>query len=190
MRNWVTAAALGAAALGSLGAIGAQAQDAARPAPPPRGGPLMQADADDDGIVTRDEVIANADRRFAEQDANHDGKLTEDERRAFREQRWGARRAPPPGADGTQPPPGADGALPPPMPGEARHGRHHGRGTETQAQFRDRALRMFDRIDANHDGRIDPQERDAAMLMMRARRIGPNGDRDTPPPPPAREPGN
>ena len=32
-----------------------------------------------------------------------------------------------------------------------------------------------DRIDTNHDGRIDAREREAMMLMMRARRVG--GDR-------------
>ena len=48
-----------------------------------------------------------------------------------------------------------------------------GRGGEprdwTQADFRERALRRFDRVDTNRDGTIDPQEREAARLLMRAR---------------------
>lgn len=46
----------------------------------------------------------------------------------------------------------------------------------TREQFRERALRMFDRADTNQDGRVDQQEREAMRLMMRARRIGPDGD--------------
>ncbi|WP_375249853.1 hypothetical protein [Sphingomonas sp.] len=157
----------------------------------PGGGMMMRADADHDGVITRAEVIAEADRAFADMDANHDGKVTPDERRAFRDARREQREArhaarrdggemPPP------PPPGArpDRAAPPPHGGEDGMRRER---TVTQAQFRDRALRLFDRVDTNHDGRVDQQEREAARMLMRARMIGPNGDRSggaTPPPPP------
>jgi hypothetical protein len=123
-------------------------------------------------VVTRDEAAADADRRFAAMDANHDGKLTRDERRAWREQR----RAPPRGG---------------PPPGEVREGgakRHQGkRDAEVSLDdFRARELRRFDRIDTNHDGRIDQREREAMMLMMRARRAGGDGPPprggDMPPP--------
>ena len=144
MKTWITAAALGAVMLGGLGAASVQAQAA----PPPA--PRQHADDDGDGVVTRDEAAADADRRFAAMDTNHDGKLTRDERRAWRAQR----RAPAPRDD-------ADGA---------RRARRD--ADQTQVAFRERALKRFDRIDTNHDGRIDAKEREAMMLLMRARRVG------------------
>lgn len=149
MKTWITAAAVGAAMLGGLGAASVQAQT---PPPPPPPAPMQTPDGDGDGVVTREEAIADADRRFAAMDTNHDGKLTRDERRAWREQR----RPPPPSRD------------------------EHGDGTrrarrdtdQTLAAFRDRALKRFDRIDTNHDGRIDAKEREAMMMLMRARRVG------------------
>ena len=147
----MTAAALGAAALGGLASAGAIAQAPATPAPVPA--PMMAGD----GISSRDEAAADADRRFATMDANHDGKLTADERRAWREQH-----------------------RPPPRRAGASDRRDE---AQTQADFRDRALRRFDRIDTNRDGRIDAREREAAMLLMRARRIG--HDRPVPPADPA-----
>ena len=157
MKTWMTAAALGAAMLGGLGAASVQAQT-----PPPPPAPMQTPDGDGDGVVTRDEAAADADRRFAAMDANHDGKLSRDERRAWRAQR----RAPPPGDR---------------MGGPDRRARRD--MDQTQAEFRDRALKRFDRIDTNHDGRIDAKEREAMMLMMRARRVG--HDRDMPPADPA-----
>lgn len=151
MKTWITAAALGAAMLGGLGVASVQAQT-----PPPPPAPMQQSDADGDGVVTRDEAAADADRRFAAMDTNHDGKLTRDERRAWREQR----RAPPPPRDGRGDGDG-DGAR-----------RHRRDADQTQAEFRDRALKRFDRIDTNHDGRIDANEREAMMMLMRSRRLG------------------
>ena len=112
-------------------------------------------------IVTRADAAAEADRRFAAMDTNRDGKISSDERRAFLEARRAER--------------------------EAKRGHHRGGKDRewTQAQFRDRAFQRFDRIDTNHDGRIDAQEREAARLLMRARRVGHNGDGAMAPVPPA-----
>lgn len=142
MRTWITAAALGAAVLGGFAGAGVQAQAPTAPAAPAPA-PTNAADQDGDGIVTREEAAADADRRFAAMDANHDGKLTVDERRSWRAQH----RSPP-------------------------RMRERRDADQSQAQFRDRALRRFDRIDTNHDGRIDAREREAMMLMMRARHVG------------------
>lgn len=204
MKKLILAAALGATALAGTTATIATAQTATpapagrvAPPPPPPGGPLMHADTDRDGIVTRAEVIADADRRFAALDTNRDGKVTKDERRAEREKHRADRIAhapPPPGAGAPPPPPPGAGPDRPDRDGPRKH--HRGdrmkdRDT-TQAQMRDRAVKMFDRIDTNHDGRIDQQERAAAELLMRARmadhdghRGGPRGDA---PPPPAPAP--
>ena len=48
--------------------------------PPPRGGGMMvHADSNGDGVVTREEALAQAAQRFERMDLNHDGKLTADE---------------------------------------------------------------------------------------------------------------
>lgn len=58
----------------------------AQDAPPPPGGPgprgggmMMRADTNGDGVITRDEALAQAAQRFDRMDLNHDGKLTRDE---------------------------------------------------------------------------------------------------------------
>ena len=187
MNNLLAAAALGALAL--AGSSPALAQDPAvtlsaprADTPPPRD-PLAAADTDQDGVVTREEAAAAADRRFAAMDSNGDGTIDRDERRAARPHRPGPRGDMSPSRNAAPSPLPGD-APPPPGPERDRDGRddaahrHHPREPReiTRAQFRERALRMFDRADANHDGRVDQQERAAMQLLMRARRIGPDGD--------------
>lgn len=195
MKTLFSAAVLGAAALAGASPLLAQNLPVPQADAPLAGtmgsrDPLTAADADRGGVVTREDAAAEADRRFAAIDVNGDGKIDRDERRAFRPpHRPRGDMAPPPGEDGPPPPPppGADAPPPPPPPGAERDGRrgpgergdrHHRREPRemTREQFRERALRMFDRADTNHDGRVDQQEREAMRLMMRARRIGPDGD--------------
>jgi hypothetical protein len=190
MKTLLSAAALGAAALATAAPVLAQDPPAAGRADAPgapRGGPWGAADRDDDGVVTRDEAAAEAERRFAAMDTNGDGKIDRDERRAARPPRPPRDDMPPPGAGvpPPPPPPGAEVPPPPPPPGVgddddrgARGARRHRGGARaiTRDQFRERALRQFDRADTNHDGRVDRQEREAMRLLMRARRIGPDGE--------------
>ncbi len=156
MKKTLAAALLGATLLTGS----AVAQDAPTPPqdrPMPRD-PLAKADADGDGIVTRDEVLADAAARFAKLDANKDGKVTPEERDAAREGRMGRRGGP-------------GGRM---------------TGDMTLADMQAQAARRFDRVDTNHDGKIDQAERDAMrdrMMQMRDRQ-GP------PPPPPADAPHN
>ncbi len=176
MNRYVLAALLVATAMTAGAVLPAAAQTAppapTRDAPPePRGGGmrsggLMRADSNNDGVVTREEVIADADRRFAEMDRDRDGTISHDERRTAREARCGP---PPVGVEGAPPPPppGATDAPPPPSP-DARRGE------------RERALRMFDRADSNGDGRVDRQEVEAMRLLMRAR-MADAARRDAPP---------
>ncbi|MGK6321718.1 hypothetical protein ACMGDM_01390 [Sphingomonas sp. DT-51] len=188
MNSLLAAAALGALAL--AGASPALAQDPAVTPPVPRADApprdlLAAADTDHDGVVTREEAAAAADRRFAAMDSNGDGTIDRDERRAARPHRPGPRgdMSPPRNAAPSSLP--GDAPAPPPRGHErdrdgrddAAH-RHHPREPReiTRAQFRERAVRLFDRADANHDGRVDQQERAAVQLLMRARRIGPDGD--------------
>jgi EF hand len=177
MRKLFLAAVMGASVLAGVPAI---AQTAAPPPAPggpagPRGaGP---ADADRDGIVTRAEATAEAERRFAAIDTNRDGKVTKDELRAERE-RHRAMRAERRGD--APPPPGAEMAK--------HRGKHDGMGkrldpdrdgTATRAEWLKRAEDRFAREDANKDGRIDANERIAMRELRKMHRAG-----DTPPPPP------
>lgn len=178
MNRYVLAALLGATALTAVAGVPAAAQmqppASTRDAlPEPRGGGirggLMRADANNDGVVTREEVLADADRRFAAMDRNRDGTISRDERRAARE----ARRAPGRVSGehlAPSPPPGATDAPPPPPPGARRgDGPRRMMQPQTREDARARALRMFDRADTNRDGRVDRQEIEAMRLLMRAR---------------------
>lgn len=101
--------------------------------PPPardRDGPrgFMRADLNGDGIVTRDEARRAADQLFAARDRNRDGRLTPDEL----------------------------------GPRAARHDEASAAGRPkrdvTRAQFERKALRRFDRMDANQDGQVAKAE--------------------------------
>lgn len=141
MRKFLIAAA-SIAALGGAAGL-ALAADGARPAHGGPGGMVFQADANGDGVVTRQEFDANRTTTFARLDSNNDGALTREEMRAGRSNR------------------GARG-----------HGRHHGGGMHslanadansdgniTREEFLARPTQMFDRLDANHDGVIQASER-------------------------------
>ncbi len=72
-----------------------QAMAQTSPAPPSgggmRGGMLMRADANGDGIVSRAEAMAAAAAQFDRVDADRDGNVTRDEMRAAREAMRGDR---------------------------------------------------------------------------------------------------
>jgi hypothetical protein len=176
MKKVVIAAALGATLLG--GAAQAAPQDPTQR----RAGPMAMVDADKDGVVTRAEALAAADRHFAHMDRDKDGKLAGDELRGPRHR--GHHR---PGADGKAPPPGAvtplqtdrDGRIDKPARGagpEHRGGHMLARldtdrdGSVAREEFRAGAIQRFDRVDANHDGRIDATERAAMEARMREHR--------------------
>ena len=187
-------AALAATMLTGIGA--AVAQDASQT--PSRHGPGMMADANHDGIITREEVISDAERRFAKGDTNGDGVITAEERQAAREamrQRMRERRsqraengdAPDRRRDGRRGHGGRRGA-----PQERMMARvdANGDGQVTLAEARDAALAHFAMVDTNQDGKIDQAEREAMrdrMMAMRHRQgpPPPPGGETPPPPPPA-----
>ena len=109
--------------------------------------PLARADANGDGIVTRAEMLADTDARFAALDTNKDGKLDQAEVQAA-------------------------GGMRGRMMGRADA---NGDGTITLEEQRAQASKRFDMMDTNHDGKLDQAERDAAMEMMRSMRGGPGG---------------
>ena len=176
MRTWLLAAALGSGICG----VPVLAQTTPAPAPEEHGGGMgrgmMRADTNGDGVVTRDEYLAQVDQRFDRMDANHDGSLSDGERPMrgrgrMRDANGIAPPSPPPSR------PAADSASPQPMTVDDL------RPPQTRDAYRAAALRRFDRMDANHDGRIDQAEMASMMETMRARR-GAMGDA---PPPPAGE---
>ena len=126
-------------------------------------GPMLPGDANRDGVVTRAEAIAQADARFAKMDTDGDGILTAAEREAARDtmrDRRDARMA-------------ARGRTAPDRDPGAREGRR-GPGMDqdgivTRAGFQDRAAQRFDRMDANHDGRLDASERPDRRAMRHGR---------------------
>jgi len=134
--------------------------------------PLARADANGDGVVTREEMLADVDARFAKLDANHDGKITADERQVFAEGSRGGRMMGRTDANG-------DGAV-------------------TLDEQHAQANKRFDRIDTNHDGKIDQAERDAVMQRMMSMRGGHdraapapgNGSKTPPADPPSAPDGN
>lgn len=163
MRTLLAALTLSAAAIGGVASAQYEQAPQARPMPGMRGGGMMRADADHDGVVTRAEAMADADRRFARMDANHDGAISADEMAAYRQQMFQRR-----GQD-VPPPGGARHA-----PGMGRRADPDGSGTISRDEFRARAMARFDRMDANHDGRIDSTEmanqREMHHVRMQERR--------------------
>ena len=157
MKKLVLAAALG----GTLLAGAAIAGQAAPTAQPRAERHMNRLDTDNSGTVSRAEMLARAGARFARRDADKDGQLSAEE--LTRKHMRGARR----------------------------HHRGHGgvfkrfdansdgvlTREEMQQQAAARALKRFDRLDADKDGRIDQAEvaqhradRKAARQQRRAAR--------------------
>ncbi|SCW77012.1 EF hand [Sphingobium faniae] len=193
IRKFMMTVAAGALLTGGLAASHiASAQDG-----PGRGGPrggMMMADANKDGNLTKAELTASLEARFAKMDANKDGKLTKEDRELRRQQRQEARFAQldtdkngqiskaefTAGHDRR-----ADAGKPDGQDGRHWGGRHHrgfgkgmmpgGRGaadgakdgTLTRDQFVARGMAMFDRADANKDGTVTAEEMKAAHQAMR-----------------------
>jgi Ca2+-binding EF-hand superfamily protein len=157
MRKIVLAAAGFAALAGAAGL--ALAQNNATPREPHG---LFQADANNDGTLTRQEFDAGRDATFARLDANNDGALSREEMRAMREGHRGHRR------------------------GGGMHGLTradaNNDGNITRDEFLARPLEHFDRLDANDDGVISaaerPQRGDRAERGPRRDRPHLDGDND------------
>jgi hypothetical protein len=168
MNKTFAAALLGATLLAGTAYAAQQSPSTAPAERAMRGDPLTHADANGDGVVTKSEMVADSDARFAKLDVNKDGKISADERQAVKERRSerGGKRI---GRRG--------GAM-----GERMLGRidTDKDGMISLEEQRVQATRRFDRVDANHDGRLDQAERDAARDKMRSM-MGRRGGGMTPP---------
>lgn len=196
LRSFFMTVAAGSLFVGGLAATHlAFAQPGPDDGPRGRGGLMMQADADKDGRISKAEMTAALEARFARTDIDRDGQLTQRDRDLKRQQRLDARfaqmdtdrngqiskaeftaaheaRAEKRGTGGPQ--------------GHKWRGgprRGPGAGTDavvTKADFVARGMTMFDRADANKDGFVTADEMKAARQAMRAKWQ----DRKGPPPPP------
>ena len=203
MKRIIIAAALAGTTITGFAAAQTAVQSSAPQQRPHRG---MALDANKDGVITRAEVLAAIDARFAALDANRDGKISATERPGgkgnkpdmTREQmrakvlahfdRADANRDGTLDATERQSFRGKHGGRGGPGAGEdgRRGGMHRGGGgmgalmradanrdgVITKAEMTAAAGAMFDRLDTNHDGRIDQNERQAMRDGMRARRGG------------------
>jgi len=195
IRKFMTTVAVGSLFVGGLAATHlAFAQDDGPRAGGPRGGGmLMMADANKDGAVTKAELTAALETRFARLDANKDGKLDQADRDILRQQRLDERfaaldtdrngqiskvefAAGHQGHDGMHDhmgkPDGPDGR------GWGHRGWGHGmrggpggemkkEGAIAKAEFMARPLAMFDKADANHDGKVTADEMKTARRAFR-----------------------
>lgn len=182
----ISALAAGTIVTGSAVAL-AQISTGTQPAP--RGHPFFEnMDANQDGVVTRAEVTAATEKRFADLDTDRDGKVSQAERQAAREamrarrttERFAALDA---DKNGQLSPQEFDAARDkrgrPGMGAERKgHGRggwgqgERGRGSQAdvaKADFMAPALRRFDVMDSNDDGKITAEERDSAMARFHHR---------------------
>lgn len=175
------------------------------PRGPRGGGMMMMADVDKDGKITKAELTAALEARFAKMDVNKDGKIDQTDRAALRAQRQDARFArldtdkngQISKAEFTAGHQRAEGGKPGGPDGKRWGGRHHRGpgmgmmgggfgprdGDVTKADFLARPLAMFDRADANKDGAVTQDEMKAARDAMRAEWKAKRGDRQAPPPP-------
>lgn len=98
-------------------------------------GHLARADANNDGAITRDEFLARPTQMFSRLDANNDGVISQNER-------------------------------PQERGGRGSHGPHaqrdgDGNGQLSREEFVAMGATMFDRLDANDDGRVTREEAQA-----------------------------
>ncbi|MEQ1490106.1 MAG: hypothetical protein ABL932_06100 [Terricaulis sp.] len=131
-----------------------------------RGGPgggFEGPDANNDGNITRDEFLARPIQMFDRLDANHDGVISAAERPQRRAE------------DGERRGRGADDG-----PGHERGGRPNpdtdNNGTFSRAEFTAMGAHMFERLDANNDGRVTQEEAQAAHGDHRGRGRGRDHD--------------
>ena len=106
---------------------------------------LTRADANNDGNITREEFLARPTQMFDRLDANNDGAISADERPQRRER--GERR----------------------QRGERPNFDTDGNGSFSRAEFAAMGAGMFERLDANSDGRVTQEEAQAARSHRRGR---------------------
>ena len=204
LRKFFSTVAVGSLFVGGLAASHlAFAQPGADGPRGPRGGMMMQADANKDGKISKAELTTALDARFARMDVDKDGQLPSKDRDLKRQQRMDERF--------TKLDTDKNGQLSKTElaaghearadkradmgKGEGRMGKGHHRGmmryggkggamgdankdgTVTKAEFTAGAMAMFDKADTNKDGFVTADEMKAGRQAMR----GAWKDRKAPP---------
>ena len=204
LRQFFTTVAVGSLFVGGLAATHvAFAQPGADGPRGPRGGMMMQADANKDGKISKAELTTALDARFARMDVDKDGQLTSKDRDLKRQQRMDERFAKlDTDKNGqlskTELAAGHDARADKRAEmgkGEGRMGKGHHRGmmrhggkggamgdankdgAVTKAEFTAGAMAMFDKADTNKDGFVTADEMKAGRQAMR----GAWKDRKAPP---------
>ena len=209
LRRFFTTVAVGSLFVGGLAATHVvYAQPGAQGGPGgPRGGMMEQADTNKDGKISKAELTAALEARFAKMDVDRDGQLTQKDRDLKRQQRMDDRFAAldtdkngqiskAEYAAGHQArAEKRDEAGKPEGRGWGRgHHRGPGRGgmmrqggpgfgdankdgAITKAEFMAGPLAMFDKADTNKDGFVTADEMKAARPQMRDHMRGPMGKR-------------
>lgn len=94
LSKFFTSVAVGSLFVGGLAATHlAYAQPGADGGPGPRGGLIAMADSNKDGKISKAELTAALEARFAKMDVDHDGQLTQKDRDLKRQQRLDERFA-------------------------------------------------------------------------------------------------
>jgi len=160
--------------LATIGTAGVIAHAQEHDGPPHKGMMFEMLDANKDGTVTRAEASAAATRKFDEVDTNRDGVISQAERDAAR-QKMTDEHFRKMDADG-------NGQISLEEFRTAHQKMHeemrgHGDGPMMSGDIKKadalaKADEMFDRVDANKDGKITTAERDAAMAHMMGRHGG------------------
>jgi hypothetical protein len=143
---------------------------------------FARMDANHDGKLDQADRAARRDAVFDRIDADHNGQIS----RAEFETPRGPRGGEGAGAPGMRGPGGPESHRGHRMWGHRMGGGHRGGmmgpgmapgmadanhdGTLTQAEFVGAAMQRFDRIDADHDGKVTRDERQAAFKAMREER--------------------
>ncbi|MDO1580845.1 EF-hand domain-containing protein [Rhizobium oryzicola] len=130
---------------------------------------LKNADANKDGKITKDELVAWEENLFSQIDANKDGSITPGELRAYQKtkmEEWRSKMkearadAPPPGPDGK----GPDGKGP---DHKGPHGPRNGMGPDRMGPGHKgpglMGNRIFRMIDTDENGQISKAEASAAV---------------------------
>lgn len=196
VRKFFSTVAVGSLLMGGLAASQVMAQPGPQDGRGGgRGGIMMIADANKDGTITKAELTTSLEARFAKMDVNGDGQITQADRDARRAQRLEGRftaldtdrngqisKAEFLTGHQARQDKRAEAGKGEGRKGHHFRGRHHGGkgmmhggwrgqggkdGVMTKAQFMAGPLAMFDRADANKDGKVTAEEMTTARQAMR-----------------------
>ena len=118
----------------------------------------MRADSNGDGVISRAELTKSLEARFTKMDKDGNGKLSQEEAQAMKGKRGGK------GMRGKGHKRGGNGMA------MMRDADTNGDQKISKAEFTTAALTRFDKADANSDGKLTKEERQAAHKAHKGER--------------------